>query len=111
MKGIAAAVLAFEGLVLFFATLVALDLSDIDDGTVWTAGGAASVACLVVAGLLRYRWALVAGSALQALVVGTGLVVPVMFFLGAVFAGLWFLALVLGRRVERLTAAAEHEPQ
>jgi hypothetical protein len=28
-----------------------------------------------------------------------------MFFLGAVFAGLWFLALHLGRKVERFQAA------
>jgi hypothetical protein len=33
-----------------------------------------------------------------------------MYFLGALFAGLWFLAIFLGRRVERLQAAAGAEP-
>lgn len=107
MRGIAAAVLVFEGLVIFFATLVALDLSDVDDATLWWVGGAASMACVLVAGLLGRRGGYQVGSALQVLVVAAGLVVPVMFFLGLLFAGLWFLALHLGRRVERLKATGE----
>jgi hypothetical protein len=102
VRGIAAAVLVFEGLVVLFATLVALDLSDIDDSTLWWVGGSASVACVLAAGLLRRPWGYAVGSALQVLVVAAGLVVPAMFFLGLVFAALWFLVLHLGRRVERL---------
>jgi hypothetical protein len=109
VRGIAAAVLVFEGLVVLFATLVAKDLSDVDRATVWWVGGAAALACLVLAGLLRYRWAYLAGSALQVLLVASGFVVPTMFFLGGVFAALWFLGLHLGRRVERLQAAAGAE--
>ena len=104
MRGICAAVLVFEGLVIFFATLVALDLTDVDHATVWWVGGGGAVLCVLLAGLLRYRWAFVAASVLQVAVVASGLVVPVMFFLGLVFAGLWFLALHLGRKVERLQA-------
>ena len=73
-------------------------------------GGLASLACLVLAGLLRRSWALAAGSVLQVLIIATGVVVPTMFFLGAVFAGLWALAIFLGRRVERLQAAAGPKP-
>ncbi len=105
MRGICAAVLVFEGMVILFATLVALDLSDVSDGTAWSVGGAGSVLALLIAGLLRWRWAYVAGSVLQVALVAAGLVVPVMFFLGLVFAGLWFLALHLGRKVERIQAA------
>jgi hypothetical protein len=105
VRGICAAVLVFEGLVIFFATLVALDLSDVSDGTVWLVGGTGAVLALLLAGLLRWRWAYVAGSVLQVALVAAGLVVPVMFFLGVVFAALWFLALHLGRKVERIQAA------
>jgi hypothetical protein len=38
-------------------------------------------------------------------VVGLGFFVPVMFFLGGVFAVLWVLALRLGRQAERQAAA------
>jgi len=102
VRGIAAAVLVFEGMVIFFATLVALDLSEIEDSTLWWVGGAASVACVLAAGLLGRRGGYQVGSALQVLVVAAGFVVRPMFFLGVVFAGLWFFALYLGRRVERL---------
>jgi hypothetical protein len=110
MRGICAAVLVFEGLVVFFAMLVALDLSDVDDAILWWVGSSALVACVLLAGLLRRRWAFGAGSVLQLLIIGTGVVVPTMFFLGALFAGLWFLAIFLGRRVERVQAAAPVEP-
>ena len=105
-----AAVLVFEGMVVFFAMLVALDLSDVDNATLWWVGSTALVACVLLAGLLRRSWAFAAGSVLQVLIIGTGFVVPTMFFLGALFAGLWFLAIFLGRRVERLQAAAATEP-
>jgi hypothetical protein len=109
VRGICAAVLVFEGLVIFFATLVALSLSDISHATLWWVGAGAAVLCLVLAGLLRHRWAYRAGSALQVAVVGSGVVVPAMFFLGLVFAALWFLAMHLGRKVERLDAARAAE--
>lgn len=105
MRGICAAVLVFEGMVIVFATLVALDLSDVGDGTLWAVGGSGAVLCLLLAGLLRWRWAFAAGSVLQVALVAAGFVVPVMFFLGLVFAALWFLALYLGRKVERIQAA------
>ena len=107
MRGICAAVLVFEGLVIFFATLVALDLSDVSDGTLWAVGGGGAVLCLLLAGLLRWRWAFVAASVLQVALVAAGFVVPAMFFLGLVFASLWFFALHLGRKVERIQRARE----
>jgi hypothetical protein len=105
VRGIAAAVLVFEGMVVFFATLVALDLSDVDDATLWWTGGTLAVACVLAAGLLGRPWGYLAGSALQVLVVAAGFLVPAMFVLGLVFAALWFLALHLGRKVARMQAA------
>ena len=106
MRGIAASVLVFEGLVVLFATLVALDLSDIEDGTLWAVGGGVAVLCVLTAGLLGRRWGYVVGSVVQLVVIAAGFVVPAMFFMGAVFAGLWFLALHLGRKVERFQRQA-----
>ncbi len=107
MRGIAAAILVFEGLVVFFATLVARTLSDVDHATLWAVGATLAVACLVAAGLLGRPWGYAVGTVLQVAVIAAGLVVPAMFFLGLVFAGLWGLALYLGRRVARLQREAE----
>ena len=46
------------------------------------------------------------GWALQVAAIALGFVVPVMFFLGAVFALLWGTAYLLGRKIERERAAA-----
>jgi hypothetical protein len=110
VRTLAASVLAAEAFVLFFATLVAKDLSTVDEPTLWAVGGGSAIACLVLTGLLGHRWAYVAGSLLQVLLILAGLVVPVMFFLGVVFAALWVLAFYLGRRVARLQADRGQEP-
>ena len=110
MRTLAASVLVAEAFVLFFATLVAKDLSTVDDATLWSVGAGGAAACLVLTALLRYGWAYVAGSLLQVLLILAGLVVPVMFFLGVVFAALWVLAIYLGRRVARLQAGRGPEP-
>ena len=57
--------------------------------------------CLLTAGLLRSRIGYLLGSVLQVAVLATGFWVPVMFGVGAIFALLWGLALVVGARVER----------
>ena len=110
MRGICAAVLVFEGLVIFFATLVALDLTDVDHAVLWAVGSGGAVLSFALAGLIRRPWALPAGSVLQGAVVATGFVVPVMFFLGVLFGALWVLVLHLGRKVERLEAARAAGP-
>ena len=99
---VCATVLVCEALVIGFAVLVAKDLSDIPTSRVVAVGGAGALACLVLSGLLRHRWAYAVGTVLQVLLVLTGLVVPVMWALGAVFAAIWVGALVLARRVERI---------
>lgn len=109
MRTLCATVLASEAVVVLFALLVAKDLTEVDDAVVFGVGGATALACLLVAGSLRHRWAYVAGSALQVLIIAAGFVVPMMFVLGVIFAALWVLAIYLARRVARLQA--EHAAQ
>jgi hypothetical protein len=65
-------------------------------------GGVAAVAAVVFAVLARpfLRATLIGGSLLQVFVIVAGSVVPVMYFLGAIFAALWALGIWLGYRVE-----------
>ena len=105
MRGMASAVLALESVVLFLSTPVMIQVSGVDSGVAVTAGLGLAVAALVLCGLLRFRWAYVAGSLLQLAAIGLGFVVTTMFLLGAIFALLWTAALVLGRRVDAAKAA------
>jgi hypothetical protein len=97
----AATTLACEALVVIFAGLVAKDLSSLSLGAALGISGGLALACLLAAGMLRRRAGYVAGSILQFLVIGYGFWLPVMFGVGAVFAALWVMALVLGTRAER----------
>jgi Protein of unknown function (DUF4233) len=104
-RSFCAAVLTLEVFVVWFALLAAAPLSDFPLRLVLGVGGALAVSCLVTAALLRYRWAFVVGSALQVALVLCGFVVPVMFFLGAVFLVLWVVAWRLGGRLDEEKAA------
>jgi hypothetical protein len=57
------------------------------------------VLCVVLAGLLRRRWAWYAGIALQVLVVGTGVFQYALAVIGVVFAAIWLYVLYLRRTI------------
>ena len=105
MRTMAAAVLAFESVVLFLSTPVMIQVSDVSPGLAVAVGLGLAVAAVVLCALLRHRWAYVAGSLLQVAALALGFLVPTMFVLGAIFGLLWAAALVLGRRVEAAKAA------
>lgn len=105
-RGMCAAVLALEGIVVALTTPVMIAVSGVPVGTALLVGLGVAVACLVLAGLLRSEAAYLAGWVVQGAAIAIGLVVPMMFFLGAVFALLWGTAYFLGRRIERDRAAA-----
>lgn len=100
-RTMAATVLTFEAMVVFFAGLVAMNLSGLDRGLGLGVFSALAVACLLVAGLLRRPAGFTAGWVVQVLVVASGFFVPMMVIVGLLFAALWFFALRIGRRIER----------
>ena len=59
-----------------------------------------TVACLLVAGLLRFPWAYWLGWASRSRPIAVGFEVGTMFFLGGVFLALWATAYFLGRKIE-----------
>jgi Protein of unknown function (DUF4233) len=95
-------VLVMETVVIWLAIPVALAVEHARPQRVGVAGVVLAVAAVVLAGLARrrLRWAIVGGSVLQALVIAAGVIVPVMYFLGAIFAAFWILGLRLGRRLD-----------
>lgn len=99
-----AAILACEAIVIALAIPVAVTVLDVDGGTAGAVCGGLAVACLVMAGLLRFPWAVAAGSVLQVLIIATGFMVPAMFFLGVVFGALWATAIWMGRKAAAVQA-------
>lgn len=100
MKRLCATLLTLQAVVTALSIPVAISVMHTGGATAGLVGGGLAVAGLIIAGLLRHRWAYIAGSVLQILVIATGFMVPTMFFLGAIFAALWVTAIWLAWRVE-----------
>ncbi|MEE1928385.1 DUF4233 domain-containing protein [Streptomyces sp. TRM 70351] len=104
MRTLCASTLIGEFLVIGFAGLVAMRLTDHSAGTVWLVSGVAMALCLLLCGMLSRPGAVQLGWVLQAALVVSGFVVPVMFFLGAAFAALWWASLHFGRKIDAAKA-------
>ena len=103
MKRLCATVLIMEAIVIGLAIPVAVHIDHLTPHTAGLTGGIAAVAAVVLALLARWRLqvTLVLGSLLQAYLIASGQIVPVMYVLGAIFAAFWVIGIWLGRRVER----------
>ncbi len=104
MRRLCAVVLSLQAVVTALAIPVAISVAHADAAVAGAVGGGLALAGLVIAGLLRYRWAYYAGTVLQVLVIATGFVVTTMYVLGVIFGVLWITAIWLGRRVEGVQA-------
>ena len=105
-RGMCAAVLGLEAIALGLTTPVMVTIADVPVRTALVVGLGLAVVSLLLAGMLRAEWAYKAGWAVQVAAVALGLVIPMMFFLGGVFAALWWAADWLGRKIERERAEA-----
>ncbi len=110
-------VLAFEIIIVFLAALVIWGLAPTENGTLglppWVAlaaGGVLIILLVLTIGLLRYRWGYALGSALQVLIIAAGFLNPAMFFVGALFGGMWWYCMVAGARIDRERTASIADP-
>ena len=102
MRRLCATVLIMETIVIWLAIPVALTIDHASARRAGVAGLGLAVAAVVLAVAARrwLRWTLVGGSVLQALVIAAGAIVPVMYFLGAIFAAFWVIGIWLGHRAD-----------
>jgi hypothetical protein len=102
MSRLSATVLLLEAVVIALTALPAVKLEHVAPLAAGLAAGLLAVAAVLLAALARRRLALTlaGGSLLQALVIASGVVLPVMYILGGIFAMLWVTGIWLGHRVE-----------
>lgn len=99
LTAIGSALLGFEGIVVLLALGVEHGLHAHVGVVVVVTFLVLAAALWLGAGLLRRRGGTALGSVLQVAVVAGGVVVPVLYGLGVVFAGLWLGYLRLRRSV------------
>jgi hypothetical protein len=97
----ARSVLIMEAITMGFALLLVRLENNSSDLAI---GGAIAIALILTSGLLKKRWGWWLGSALQLLY---GFVITSMFIMGAIFTALWFAAIFLGRKGERIRSELE----
>lgn len=102
MARLTATVLILEAVVIALTIVPAVKLEHVRPGAAALAAGIAVVLAIILAAAARRRLVvtLVGGSVLQALVIASGVILPVMYILGGIFALLWVTGIWLGHRVE-----------
>ncbi|MFF7738752.1 MULTISPECIES: DUF4233 domain-containing protein [unclassified Streptomyces] len=104
MRTLCSSTLIGEFFVIGFAGLVAMKDPDLSMTTVWTVSGVAMFLCLVLCGLVTRPGGVALGWALQIALIASGFIVPTMYFLGAIFAALWWASVHYGRKVDEAKA-------
>lgn len=107
MRVLGSAVLAMESLVMGFALLLAMQKHG---ALALSLGGALAIAILLTAGAMKHMTGWYLGSIWQLCLIGYGVVVPAMYFLGVLFAVLWVCAFVIGRKGEAIRVAMLANP-
>jgi cytochrome b subunit of formate dehydrogenase len=106
-RRLCAAILSLEAVVLGLTTPVLVSLTSVSKATSLTIGLGLLVACLLVAGILRFRIGFALGWLIQAAALALGLVISAMFMLGVIFLLLWGTAYFMGAKIERERAEWE----
>lgn len=104
-QSLGAIVLGFEVVIVFLAALVIFGLDAVPFGLdrTWAlvAGGVVIALLVVTIGLLRFDWSPLVGWVLQGIILASGFLNPAMFFVGALFAGMWWYAMSSAARIDR----------
>ncbi|MDW4905809.1 DUF4233 domain-containing protein [Streptomyces sp. ADMS] len=104
MRTLCASTLFGEVFLIGFASLVAMKDPDLSMSIVWTVSGIAMLLCLLLCGAVTRPGGVQLGWALQIGLIASGFVVPSMFFMGAMFAALWWASVHYGRKIDEAKA-------
>lgn len=114
LESLGAVVLGFESIVVFLGGLVVYGLKALPGGIEpwWgiVGGVVMAVAMVAVSGLLRHRWAIVAGWVLQVVLALGGILVPALGVVALIFGGMWAYATIKGAALDRANARRAADP-
>ncbi|WP_053741252.1 DUF4233 domain-containing protein [Streptomyces sp. NRRL WC-3618] len=104
MRTLCASTLIGEVFLIGFAGLVAMKDPDLSMSTVWTVSGIGMLLCVLLCGVITRPGGVRLGWALQIALIAAGFIVPTMFFMGAMFAALWWASVHYGRKIDEAKA-------
>ena len=108
MTKVMVSILAFEAVVFGLAIAGMIQVDNVPVPVAVGAAGVGMALAIAACALLRHPVGYLLGWATQGVAVGLGVLTPWMYWLGGMFALLWVVSFVLGRRLEQ--AARPGEP-
>jgi len=104
VRTLCASTLIGEFFVIGFAGLVAMKDPDLSMTAVWTVSGIAMALSILLCGVITRPGGIQLGWALQVALIASGFLLPSMFFMGAIFAALWWASVHYGRKIDEAKA-------
>jgi hypothetical protein len=109
MRVLGSSVLVLEWLVFALAIPVLINVSGVASGVAFTLLGVVTVLVVAAAKTLPSRTGIVIGWIVQAVALASGLILVPMLILGAIFTGLWLMAVQLGTAVDARKAESQSD--
>ena len=100
MRVVLMIVLIFEVIVFGLAIPVMILIAGVSAAAAAAFGGGAALLALLAAGLLRSRVGYILGWVAQLAALALGFLTTTMFIVGAVFAAVWVMSFVMGKRLD-----------
>ncbi|HJY45534.1 MAG TPA: DUF4233 domain-containing protein [Propionibacteriaceae bacterium] len=100
MRVVLMTVLIFEVIVFGLAIPGMILVSDVPPAAAAGSAGGAALLALLAAALLRTRVGYILGWVVQCIGLALGFLNTTMFFVGALFAAVWVMAFVMGKRLD-----------
>ena len=100
MRVVLMTVLIFEIVVFGLAIPVMILISGVPAAAAAAFGGGAALLALLAAGLLRSRVGYILGWVAQLAGLALGFLTTTMFVVGAIFAAVWVMSFVMGKRLD-----------
>jgi hypothetical protein len=97
-------VLVLDAVLIFFVTLTVYGLRALPAGPAFAGGAIFAVLLLGTAALLRYRWGIWLGW-VQAALLATGVLLPAMYAIAALFIAMWVYCFIRGGQIDRAKAS------
>ncbi len=98
-------VLALEAVLVFFVALTVFGLHALPPLAAF-GGGVALVLLLALATrIVRYAWGVWVGWALQVVLIASGILLPVLYIVAAVFVAMWIFCFVRARQIDRANSS------
>ncbi|MFE0457714.1 DUF4233 domain-containing protein [Kitasatospora sp. NPDC058965] len=104
MRTLCSSTLIGEVFVILFAACVAMRMTDVSTAVIWTVSGVAMLLCVLLCGVITRPGAVAVGWGLQVALIAGGLLLPTLYGLGVVFAGLWWCSVHYGRKIDAIRA-------